>query len=55
MKKEIKIIIIIAVVIIVVSTRAWLFILDKIVNLIKKIFKLGTPSTHKWHIKKNKK
>lgn len=51
--EQIKLIVIIVIVIVLIVTRAWIFILDTIINLIKRIFKLENVSEHKWHIKKN--
>lgn len=51
-KKELKITIIVVIIILLIITRAWIFILDVSINLFKRIFKIGSPSDHKWHIKR---
>ncbi len=54
-KGQLKITIIILIIVILIITRAWLFILDMTINLIKRIFKIENPSEHKWHIKRGNK
>lgn len=51
-KEQLKITVIIIIIILLIITRAWLFILDVAINLFKRIFKIGSPSDHKWHIKR---
>lgn len=50
---HIKLVLIIIVIILLIMTRAWLFIIDTIINVIKRIFKIEGTSEHKWHIKRN--
>lgn len=54
-KEHLKIVIIIIIIILLIVTRAWIFILDTVINLVKRVFKIGNPSTHKWNIKRNDK
>ncbi|MCI8330842.1 MAG: hypothetical protein HFE04_01935 [Bacilli bacterium] len=51
-KEHLKITIIIIIIILLIITRAWILILDTVVNIIKKILKKENVSEHKWHIKK---
>lgn len=53
-KEHLKITIIIIIIILLIITRAWILILDTVVNIIKKILKKENVSEHKWHIKNSK-